>query len=125
MLRPRHHNRLAAWVTLFTLVLAMLAPTVSRAMALVQGSTAPWSLVCSAARDGNAVAVSPLELSTHAIEHCPLCSLQGDPPALPMTAAMGSLTGVFTDAVPASWAIARDAHDDWSWAQARAPPRHG
>lgn len=123
MLRPRHHNRLAAWVTLFTLVLAMLAPTVSRAMAFVQGEVAPWGQVCSvsdklAASNNRA----PADAAAHLLDHCPYCSLHsdtGDLPPAPVAVAHAPLPG---HALPQLFLQAPRTLHAWASAQARAPP---
>jgi len=119
----RQHQRLATWVTLFTLVLALMAPTVSRAMAFVQGEVAPWGEVCSVGdQPMDEHQGKPSDPVAHALDHCPFCSLQsaatGWPPAPLVVAAASQLS----HALPALFLQAPRTLHVWSAAQARAPP---
>lgn len=119
----RHHQRLASWVTLFTLVLALMAPTLSRAMAFVQGEVAPWGEVCSVGdltmdeHQGN-----PTVPVAHVLDHCPFCSLQGAATALPPAPLAVVAVSALSHALPALFLQAPRTLHVWSAAQARAPP---
>lgn len=76
---------------LVILVMVALVPSLSRAAALMQGGTAPWSVVCATPAPGSGVAgvaagadlaAAPAE-ARHLLEHCPLCMLQVDGLGLP------------------------------------------
>lgn len=89
-------RRLAAWIAMFAMALAALAPTVSRALAWGAASPGAWIKVCTAsgmqqvalpgnAADGGGDAgkTRPTHLS---LDHCPFCFLTADrlgPPAQP------------------------------------------
>lgn len=118
----RHPPLRAAWLALLMFVLATLTPTMSRAMAHVQGQTAPWATLCSAA-DGSGLPLGgPFEALKHLGDHCPACHLQSSDLAPPPAAAaglprLGATAGQPSTAVPAHLAAHR-----WSSGQARAPP---
>ncbi len=103
---------------LFTLVVAALAPGVSRALAFAQGSLAPWSVVCSAPAGGSGAA-GPQAL--HLLEHCAWCSLHSDQLAPPPAAAPLHLPAL-RHQVPALLLQAPRLLPIWATAQARAPP---
>lgn len=107
-----------ARVMLFILVGAALAPGVSRALALVQGQLAPWSVVCSAptgepADDGHA--------ARHQLEHCAWCQLHQAQMAPPATMLLPA--PALQHAVPPLFLHAPRPLPAWATAQARAPPR--
>ncbi len=119
----RHHQRLATWVTLFTLVLTLLAPTVSRAMAYVQGEVAPWGVICSVDdKTMSEQSRNPSAPVAHVLDQCPYCSLQSDATGLPPAAMAQVVPSVLAHAVPALFLRAPRTLHAWSSAQARAPP---
>jgi len=119
----RRHHRLATWVTLFTLVLTLLAPTVSRAMAFVQGEVAPWGVICSVNdQQPNEHSTNPTGPVAHVLDHCPFCSLQSDTTGLPPAPLAVVAPAALAHAMPALFLQAPRTLHAWSSAQARAPP---
>jgi len=116
---PMLLRRQLARVMLFALVVAALAPGVSRALAFAQVSLAPWSVVCSVpAGASNA----PAHEGVHLIEHCAWCSLHADPLAPPPTGSSALRSPALHHAVPALALHAPRPLPAWATAQARAPP---
>ena len=110
---------------LVTLVMVALVPSLSRAATLVQGDTAPWSVVCAAPAAGAAgvdLAAAPAEVR-HLLEHCPLCMLQADGLGLPPNARPLVAPVALGHTVPWLFLRAPRPLHAWSSAQARAPPR--
>lgn len=126
MTPPSLRHRRTTWVTLVTLLLATLAPTVSHSLSRVRAATAPWDEVCTTRAGGRTSGhkalggpgpVAPLG------HHCAFCATHGGalgpPPAL-----AGSV-----DAPALSLALtlralsAPSVQAAWSSAQPRAPPR--
>ncbi len=104
---------------LFALVVAALAPGISRALVFAQGSLAPWSVVCSVPADASSV---PMHESVHLLEHCAWCSLHADQLAPPPAEASVLPTSALRHAVPALFLHAPRPLPAWATAQARAPP---
>jgi hypothetical protein len=88
-------RRLSLWL-LCAMLLAALAPTVSRAQAWSQGSAAPWMVVCTS--DGRLQTVLNQQGNTQSdegsvpgaamLDHCALCVLGSDrmaPPPNPLS----------------------------------------
>ncbi len=119
----RRHRRFITWLALGVLVLAALAPAVSRALASAQGDAWALAQVCSAdaGQRGGADGGTPGG-TAHAFEHCPFCALHSDgwglPPALPAQAEAPALR----HALPALFLQAPRPLFAWAAALARAPP---
>ena len=111
------------------------APTVSHALARVQGQPSAWTQICTPqgmktvavqADDvvPDAAASGPQEegASLNLLEHCPLCGLAAS--ALPLPAADGGLVLPLSQAteVPRLFLRAPRPLFIWSAAQPRAPP---
>lgn len=121
----RQRQPLTAWITILAVVLASLAPTLSRAL----GSAADvaWGPVCSA--DGARWLPNPADPGEPApapanlFEHCPYCTLHlsalGLPPAAPDLRPLDRVARA--DAPPA--ASVSPGRGTWRVAQPRAPPR--
>jgi hypothetical protein len=88
-------RRLSLWL-LCAMLLAALAPTVSRARAWSQGSTVPWMAVCSTEgaqqtalkQLGNAQGDEGSVPGATMLDHCALCVLASDrlaPPPKPLS----------------------------------------
>lgn len=130
MVLSRRQRRLSLWLTLVAMVLATLAPGISRAKAFVDGESAPWALVCSvmpgATAAGGAGGPTDPAGSRQATgvmgEHCPFCMPRADllapPPTLPPMA-LGAVT--HADPPPLFLWAPRPLHA-WCSAQPRAPP---
>ena len=80
----------ASWIALLAVVMAALAPAVSRALSA--GAAGWWAEVCSAAANGERQPAAP---DGHVFDHCPYCALQAGavapPPATAGTATPPSL----------------------------------
>jgi len=115
---PSLLRRRIAWVMLIALVVAAMAPGISRALAFAQGQLAPWSVLCSA--PGEAPMQGDQE-PRHLLEHCAWCSLHGStlaPPPAPTVLQLADLGQV----VPPLFLHAPRLLPAWAAAQARAPP---
>lgn len=121
-LRPRRHR----WWLLAVLVLAMLAPGISAALAHARGDFSAWQDVCrapSAVRQGQAPAPIEAALDLLAQGHCPAChlgvaDLAGPPAAQPLLLR----EDLRAEAPERFWSAPVTAHA-WRPASARAPPR--
>jgi hypothetical protein len=85
--RPHAQRLLAVWLTLVSLVAALLAPGIAQALASANGDASPWSLVCPATASSHPDdSGAPDGAAAHSFEHCPFCSLRGahfGPPPTP------------------------------------------
>lgn len=128
MALSRRHRCLSLWLTLVAMVLATLAPGISRAKAYADGESAPWAVVCSVL-PGVAAPGAPDDSEGQAEkaggvmgEHCPFCMPRAGalapPPALPGMA----LGAVVTADPPALFLLAPRPLHAWCSAQPRAPP---
>lgn len=112
-------RRLTMWAALLAVLLAALAPTLSRAMAAADG---PGALeVCSVAGrapdDG-----TPADGVAHPFEHCPWCSGHLPTPALPPAPPATVPAAEVVREWPAAFLAAPATPHAWSSARARAPP---
>ena len=77
MFGTRRQLQLAHWLILFALVLATLAPGISRAMAFAKGDAFLQGVICSVQPVGQAQGEAPGQAAaTH--EDCPYCALRAD-----------------------------------------------
>ena len=124
-------RRFAAWIACFAILLAALAPSISRAVANAkQESGSGWAEICSVAgiRFVQVVEDGTTEDGKSAgkamqMEHCAFCSthagsvgLPPTSPVLPLLVASG--TAIF----PALYYQSPSPLFIWSTAQSRAPP---
>lgn len=116
--------RRQAWWWLAVLVLGMLAPGISAAMAQVRGDFAAWQDVCRAPSASTAAKPKPIEaaLDLLAHGHCPACHMGtadlAGPPAAPELQLRDDLV---LEAPERFWTAPVTAHA-WRPASARAPP---
>ncbi len=119
----RYPRAFAAWL-LAVLVLGLLAPGISAALAHARGDFAAWQDVCRAPTANRSAQPKPIEaaLDLLAHGHCPACHLQaGDlagPPAVPALVLRDDLV---LEAPERFWTAPVTAHA-WRPASARAPP---
>jgi len=122
------HRRPIAWLAILAVLVAALAPSVSRALvAHFDGGAAPWLALCTAQgikfvkADGSATNAPDHERKSR-FEHCPLCPLQAAGsaplPVLGLTFAVPDGKPV----VPAAFLHAAPAQHVWTAAHARGPP---
>jgi hypothetical protein len=125
MFAQRRHRLWTHWVTLFALVLATLAPGVSRGLAHLRGDAlADWGQICSAMKAEGTTGGEPApgQPAGAMPDHCPMCLLRADlaaPPAMPVPVVLRADLG---HAQPALFLQASHTLYAWSAAQARAPP---
>jgi Protein of unknown function (DUF2946) len=111
-------RRLIHRVLLCALVLAVMAPTLSRALAFAQGTLAPWSVVCSAP---GGTPMAPEGDASHRLEQCAWCQLQlAHWAPLPVQPPLLALP--LQHMLPALFLQAPRPLHAWATAQARAPP---
>lgn len=132
---PFHTScRSARWLVLLTLALALLAPTLSQALALARGEVLVWSQLCRSSQVSPRAAQLSLwdktrqaqrEQAQHegVFQHCPFCALQGQdlaPPPAPHNAAL-PLLDLQQDMPERFYSAPHSAHA-WAPPQSRAPP---
>jgi Protein of unknown function (DUF2946) len=121
MFGTRRQIQLAHWVILFALVLATLAPGISRALAFAKGDASLQGVICSVQPVGQAQGEAPGQaVASH--EDCPYCALRADTLAPPPAAQPLLLKAVGAHALP--WLFLQAPRLLFAWAppQARAPP---
>lgn len=86
----RHIGRVTAWIAMFAMLLAALAPTVARALSAAQQQAQPWAEICTVAGMQSAYQGAPAEGSGQhdaaVFKHCPFCLAHADQYALPAAA---------------------------------------
>lgn len=118
------------WVATMAVLLASLAPGISRVLSGLRHQQVAWVEVCSAqgarwvAVDAGDVVADPAKqkpLAAHGDGHCPFCLLQGhDMAPPPAVFTPNVLAGV--DELPFLFLHAPTPLHAWSKALARAPP---
>jgi|GEM_PF-3533477 len=121
----RARARRQSWWWLAVLVLGLLAPGISAALAHARGGDAAWQDVCRAPTATTAVKPKPIEaaLDLLAKGHCPACHLGTvDLASPPVAVAEFALRNDLALQAPERfWTAAVTAHA-WRPASARAPP---
>ncbi len=134
---------MAAWLAVFALVFATLAPGISHALAAAKGQSSLWMEICTAAgaklvnladlsKDASdsvspvapandSAPVAPESGSMH-FEHCPFCFTHAASFALPPAAVMALPLLDTHYAFPSLYYHAPRPLFAWSVALARAPP---
>jgi hypothetical protein len=83
----RRPGRLAAWIAIFAILLAALAPSVARALSSPQQQAMPWTDICSVGGPQIAHDVAPASGSGQhegmGLKHCPFCLTHAGQFALP------------------------------------------
>ena len=124
MVAYRRHSRFTLWLTLVTMVLATLMPSISRAAAFAQGGAASWQDICSAtvaAPKGNQDQ-SPNDSTLQLQADCPFCLLGAHMQAPPTPALAADLRHDLTHVQPYLFLHAPHTLHAWTTAQPRAPP---
>ena len=128
MQRSRFPQRFAAWLAMFAILLAALAPTVSHATAAARGG-ASWMEICTSAgpamirvADDQAPGVPAGNDQGIHLEHCAFCLTHAGAFALPAAAlaALPVITG--SDSPPLLFHRAPRPLFVWAAGQPRAPP---
>jgi len=128
-------RRSARWLVLLTLALALLAPTLSQALALARGEVVVWSQICRSSqvspRASELVLAKlarsePRDIGKHGLlEHCPFCAQAGlgqDLAPPPAKLQDPQLLSGLSFAMPARFYSAPGRSSVWAPAQSRAPP---
>lgn len=118
---PHRHCQRWAWVILFALGLAMLAPGIARAMAWVTGDPAATPAICTAARNAGAADGE----AAHWLAHCPSCAMQSDSLALPPQPAPVPALLALNFETPRMFLQAPYRLRAWVKSQPRGPPLAG
>ncbi|MCK9387873.1 MAG: DUF2946 domain-containing protein [Sulfuritalea sp.] len=122
VLRP---DRVAAWIAIFAILLAALAPGVARALSSQQA--VPWSEICSVAVT-QAASDAPLSGSGQhdgmAFKHCPFCMNHAGHFALPPAPLDWMPVANVSAVTPLFLATAASPRFIRATAQPRAPPAH-
>jgi hypothetical protein len=120
----RARVRRQSWWLLAVLVLGLLAPGISAAMAHARGDFSAWQDICRAPSAAKAAQPKPIEaaLDLLAHGHCPACHIGGvdgaGPPPVPTLALRDDLVAEVPERF---WTAPVTAHA-WRPASARAPP---
>lgn len=123
MLPTKAARALTAWIAIAALLMAALAPSLSRAFAPA-GAMALQADVCSVAADmRDAEDGAPASRGAHPLEHCPYCTLHADGVAIPAAAQPTALLTDLRDGPPVAFLAAPRTPHAWVSAQPRAPPR--
>ncbi|MBY0366483.1 MAG: DUF2946 family protein [Proteobacteria bacterium] len=120
----RAQARRQAWWWLAVLLLGMLAPGISAALAHARGDFSAWQDICRAPAANQAAKPKPIEaaLDLLAQGHCPACHLAAADLAMPPPAPEFALRADLVAAAPERfWTAPVTAHA-WRPASARAPP---
>jgi hypothetical protein len=113
--------RKAAWLAFGAILALAVVPTLSHALAAMDGS-GPWD-ICTATTDFAAAhgGVRIDGIATH-LQHCPLCGVSGTTPALPPVAGAVLPEPEGADYVAAASPHGRATRLAWALARSRAPP---
>jgi hypothetical protein len=123
MCTKQRPHRLAACFTLLAMVLALLAPGVSRALVFASGQAMPWGEICSASKTSRmAAGQQPAGSASEMLEACALCVPALDAPPLPVRLAPLALLPVTVGSAPRLFLPAPRALLERHTAQPRAPP---
>lgn len=120
------HQHWIAWVTTLVVLMAALAPTVSRWLAVTQTGPLALQEVCVSRGTGPSVIMLKSKAAPAGdhvpLDHCPLCVLQADHPGLPPAHLAVLPFNGLRDEAPALFLHAPRTLSIWAAAQARAPP---
>jgi hypothetical protein len=128
----RRSQRFTAWIALLAMLALAVLPSVSHALAFARGGAAGWVEVCTPqgmrlvavdAADASAPAEPgpPLQAASF-LEHCTLCTLALDVPALPAPEPAALLLPLGRQALPWAFLHAPRTLHAWRSAQPRGPP---
>ncbi len=122
-------RQLTAWIACFAVLLAALAPSVSRAIAAANGSSSVWAEICSIAgsklvkvgAEQKPDSSSPAEKGFN-FEHCPFCFTHAGSVGLPPTASVALPVISGKQPLPPLYYQSPRPLFLWAAAQSRAPP---
>jgi Protein of unknown function (DUF2946) len=122
------------WLALVAILALALLPTLSHALAFVQGGS-NWAEICTPqgakrialADDGSALTTTDINEDSRALgamhlQHCPLCALSTDAPVLPPAAPAALPLAITSASPPAAFLHAPHTLHAWRSAQPRGPP---
>lgn len=117
-------DRFTRWATLWSMVLATLAPGIAHALRHERGQGLPWQEICTTTGAMRTVAVNDdgTPVHAHAFEQCLTCLLHhggsAPPPSMPAVVVFEPLA----EPVPRLFLHASQPLFAWHRAQPRAPP---
>lgn len=115
-----------ARIALLAMLLAVLAPTISRMALSGEGDGLVWTELCT----GNGVEYVLLDDASgehghsHTLDHCPYCTLAGHTPVLASAGVTPFSVRLPAEAVPPAFLFAPRPLFAWSAQRSRAPPQH-
>jgi hypothetical protein len=120
-------HRWMAWIALWAILLAALAPTVSRYLAATAPRLAAVQMEICVTRPGSPSVVLSTSRSEQpadhqVMDHCPLCLMHTDQPGLPPASTTLALASGLSHVVPSLFLHAPAPLHAWATAHARAPP---
>jgi hypothetical protein len=128
MLTLRPHLRRLSWIAILAVSGLALAPTLSHALAFVQGGKSALAEVCTprgtqlmTADDAAADSRAP-STGAHRLEHCPYCASGASALGLPPTPVAALSLPLAGADVPSAWLRVPPTLFAWAAAQPRAPP---
>jgi hypothetical protein len=123
-------RRMTAWIAIFAILLAALAPSISQAVNVARGSSANWIEICTASGFKLAKisgtqdpgSQTPGHDGTH-FKRCPFCCPHAGSAGLPpsVNLALPSADGALS--LPSLFYQSPQPLFTWAAAQSRAPPR--
>jgi len=116
--------RTAAWIALFAILLAALAPPVSKLVRTFKGDPLAFAELCSTARPGTAAVPAGKTPGGPmlSMERCPFCTTHGDAPGLPPAPLAVMPVPHAVHAVPRLFLRAPRPLHAWAPYQPRGPP---
>lgn len=129
----RHRRRFHAWIACLALFGLVLAPSISHALARIQGQASLLTQICTpqgmktvslatTLAGADAAQTAPESDRANPMDHCPLCGLSAAAPVLPSPEVVIALPLAQATAVPRLFLRAPRPLFVWSAAQPRAPP---
>lgn len=124
----RRHLSSFAWIALVAIWALALLPTLSRAMAALQGEGTAWAEICTAqgmkrvVLDHQADGPAQPAMAGGHLDHCPLCGLAAQAVALPPAPPQALDLSTPAAHLPPLFLHAPHTLSAWCPAQPRAPP---
>jgi hypothetical protein len=119
-------RRLSAWIAIFAILLAALAPGIAQALATSQAQSRPWAEICTAAgmqvRQSLAPGSDSGDQEGMMSAHCPFCLNHAGHFALPSTPPDLALAIDAGTALPSAFAATPSSRFACASPQSRAPP---
>lgn len=128
-----YKKMITSWIAIFAILLSTLAPSISSALTVRDGSSAIWTEICSASNVSSStskiskkvlVKLSTSSTSeTHEAKHCPFCLPHAGNFALPPAITPCCAVAAGHDAFPPLYYQAPSLLFSWVTANPRGPPQ--